>query len=280
MITVNQLSYTFDGATAPAVNQVSFAVAQGEIFGFLGPSGAGKSTTQRILIKLLTGYSGQVTINGRNLQDWGRDFYQDIGVCFESPNHYGKLTCAENLRYFARLYTGSKRPAAELLALVGLEGEADTPASALSKGMKIRLNLARALLNRPHLLFLDEPTAGLDPTNVRRVKDLVRSEANSGTTVFLTTHDMKLAHDLCDRVAFIVKGHLSEIDSPRSLCRKHGRREVRVELESGKQLSFPLDGIAEQPAFTDALRNQVRSIHTQEATLEDVFVLVTGSSLT
>lgn len=279
MISVDRLNYTYPGATTPAVDGLTFEVARGEIFGFLGPSGAGKSTTQRILIKLLADYTGSVDIDGRDLRAWNRDFYQTIGVCFESPNHYGKLTCAENLRYFGRLYAGPLADPDALLAQVGLADESDTPAAALSKGMKIRLNLARALLHRPQLLFLDEPTAGLDPVNVRRIKDLIRAQADAGITVFLTTHDMSVANDLCDRVAFIVDGHIGEVDSPRTLRLAHGRREVRLDLDDGESVAFPLDGIADDPAFLAALRGGVQAIHTQEATLEDVFVSVTGRVL-
>lgn len=280
MITVERLGYTYAGSTTPAITDLSFSVAPGEVFGFLGPSGSGKSTTQRVLTKLLADYTGSASVRGRELRDWNRDFYENIGVCFEYPNHYGKLSCAENLRYFGRLYSQPTREPGELLEQVGLAEEADTPASALSKGMKIRLNLARALLHRPDLLFLDEPTAGLDPVNVRRIKEVIRGEAETGATIFLTTHDMAVANDLCDRVAFLVDGCIGEVGSPRALRLAHGRRDVRVDLVDGRSLSFPLDGLADDPAFLAALRGGVQTIHTQEATLEDVFVQLTGRTLT
>lgn len=279
MITVDGLTYTYSGSPSPAVTGLDFAIERGEVFGFLGPSGAGKSTTQRVLIKLLADYRGTVTVCERELRDWSRAFYEFVGVCFETPNHYGKLTCVENLRYFGRLYAGPTADPEELLEQVGLAGDAATPAAALSKGMRIRLNLARALVNRPDLLFLDEPTAGLDPVNVRRITDLIRARADAGTTIFLTTHDMVVAEQVCDRVAFIVDGAISAIDAPRALRLAYGRREVHLDLDDGRALRFPLDGLAENAEFRIALRDGVQTIHSQEATLEDVFVRLTGRAL-
>lgn len=200
MISVYDLSYTYVGTTEPAVEDLRFEVKPGEIFGLLGPSGAGKSTTQKILIGLLRDYRRRVSVLGNDLGNWGSDLYERIGVSFEVPNHYLKLTGRENLTYFGSLYQGPTRDPLELLALVGLDEDADILVSQYSKGMKNRLNVARSLLHDPDLLFLDEPTTGLDPVNARRVKDLIRSQKKEGTTVFLTTHDMAVADELCDRV--------------------------------------------------------------------------------
>lgn len=224
MITVQNLQFTYTGTTVPAVRDLSFAVQPGEIFGFLGPSGAGKSTTQKILIRLLRDFSGAIQILGRDLRKWGDDFYEQVGVSFEMPNHYGKLTAIENLRYFGRLYSGKTLAPESLLEMVGLQDDGNLLASQYSKGMKIRLNLARALIHSPKLLFLDEPTAGLDPVNARRIKDLIKSQKDAGRTIFLTTHDMTIADELCDRVAFIVDGQIQLIDSPRALKLRHGKK--------------------------------------------------------
>ena len=161
MIEVKDLQFTYPGAAAPAVRGMSFTVKEGEIFGFLGPSGAGKSTTQKILTGLLQGYSGSVQVLGRELSAWssaGHSYYEQIGVGFELPNHYLKLTALENLNYFRSLYSGPTDDPRELLAMVGLTDDADTPVGQFSKGMKMRLNFVRALLHRPRLLFLDEPS--------------------------------------------------------------------------------------------------------------------------
>jgi fluoroquinolone transport system ATP-binding protein len=165
---------------------------------------------------------------------------------------------------------------------VGLVADGDTLVSQYSKGMKNRLSVARSLLHNPELLFLDEPTAGLDPVNARRIRDLIRAQRDAGRTIFLTTHDMNVADQLCDRVAFIVDGKIALIDSPRALKLKHGRKVVQVEYNAGgknKSEEFALDGLAENKAFLAALRNDVQTIHTGEATLEDIFIEVTGRSL-
>lgn len=283
MIEVRDLVFTYHGAAQSAVRGVSFDVADGEIFGFLGPSGAGKSTTQKVLIRLLKTYAGEVRIFGRDLRTWGDDYFERVGVSFELPRHYQKLTALENLRLFASLYRGKTEEPMALLARVGLEGDAHTRVSQFSKGMQMRLNLARALLHRPALLFLDEPTSGLDPVNARKVKALALDLKRRGVTIFLTTHDMQVADDLCDRVAFMVDGRIIHSDAPRALKLRHGEQQVQVEARCNGALEryrFPLAGLGQNEAFLTMLRNHpVETLHTQEATLEDIFVQVTGRSL-
>ena len=283
MIDVRDLHFTYAKSTAAAVRGVEFTVDRGEIFGFLGPSGAGKSTTQKILVGLLEGYRGRVRVREKEVLDWTADDYERIGVSFETPNHFQKLTGVENLRYFAALYRGATRAPATLLAAVGLESDGNRLVGHYSKGMKCRLGIARSLLNRPDLMFLDEPTGGLDPASGQRVKDLIRAEREAGSTVFLTTHDMAAAEELCDRVAFIVDGRIACIDSPRALKLQHGERTVRVEHRSpdgATHTDYPLDGLADNEAFHRVLRErEVQTIHTREATLADVFIRVTGRAL-
>ena len=284
MIDVGQLTFTYPGGDRPAAKDLNFQIEEGEIFGFLGPNGAGKTTTQNILIGLLRGYSGRVSVMGRPLETWGDDYYQLIGVSFESPNHYLKLTAWENLNYFQSLYRGPSDDPADLLALVGLSDHADKRVAEFSKGMKNRLNFARSLLHRPKLWFLDEPTAGLDPANAKNNREIIEARREAGTTVFLTTHDMAVADQLCDRVGFIVDGAVEVIDSPKSLKRQYGKRSVAVEFESDgaapQTREFPLDGLAENRAFLETLRaNRVSTIHSQETTLEGVFLEVTGRIL-
>ncbi len=283
MIEVEDLEFTYRGAAKPAVRGVSFDVADQEIFGFLGPSGAGKSTTQKILIGLLTGYRGRVQVLGRETAAWGADYYENIGVQFELPNHHQRLTALENLEYFGGLYRGPIVPPREVLGWVGLEDAADQRVAEFSKGMKIRLNLARSLLHKPKLLFLDEPTGGLDPINAKHVKALVRRLRDEGTTVFLTTHDMAVAEQICDRVAFITAGNIAVIDAPEALKRRHGQRIVRVTYEGdhGDETTadFPLDGLGEDEAFRAVLTRPIRAIHSQETSLDEVFIEVTGERL-
>ena len=212
VIDVRDLTYTYPKAAAPAVAALGFEIPRGEIFGFLGPNGAGKSTTQKLLIGLLRDYQGQVSVFGRDLRQWDNDYYERLGVSFEFPNHHLKLTALENLAYFRALYAGDTEDPRHLLDQVGLGADADKRVSQFSKGMRGRLNVARALLPKPDLLFLDEPTAGLDPVSSRQIRDLIRDRQQAGTTVFLTTHDMVVADELCDRVAFIVDGGITLIE--------------------------------------------------------------------
>jgi fluoroquinolone transport system ATP-binding protein len=283
MIDVENMSFTYAKASAPALAGVSFAIERGEIFGFLGPSGAGKSTTQKILIGLLKGYQGRVSAFGKELAAWGQGYYERVGVAFELPNHFRKLTALENLAYFGSLYARAARPPLELLELVGLGTDANTPVAQFSKGMQGRLNLARALLHGPELLFLDEPTSGQDPVNARAIKEIIRAQQRAGTTIFLTTHDMTVAEELCDRVAFIMDGRLKLIDTPRALKLQYGRASVRVEYQADRRTQyeeFALAGLADNAGFQRLLRaGGVQTIHSREATLEDIFIRVTGRGL-
>lgn len=285
MLSVNNLTYTYPEGTQQVLHGLNFSIEEGEIVGFLGPSGAGKSTTQKILIGLLREYGGNARVMGKELSDWGPDYYEQIGVSFELPNHYLKLTAHENLNYFRSLYNNKTRDPLEVLEMVNLANDADKPVSDFSKGMKIRLNLARGLLNYPTVLFLDEPTSGLDPVNAKRVKELVLSERARGTTVFLTTHNMAVADDLCDRVAFITNGHLTLIDAPSALKKQYGKRTVTVAYTNGRdtfqQAEFPLDSLGQNTSFLETLRNNhIETIHTQETTLENIFIQLTGEALT
>jgi fluoroquinolone transport system ATP-binding protein len=283
MIEVEGLTFTYAGAGRPAVEGLSFQVENGEVFGFLGPSGAGKSTTQKILIGLLRGYQGRVSVFGRDLAGWDSSYYERVGVSAEFPNSFLKLTATENLAYFRALYQGKTLEPQDLLDMVGLSEDGKTPVSQFSKGMAIRLNVARAFLNDPELLFMDEPTSGLDPMNARRIKELIKAQGQAGKTVFLTTHNMAVAEELCDRVAFIVEGKIALIDSPRELKLRYGEAVVEVEHRVNgltERERFPLEGLGENAGFLRLLRDmEVQTIHSQEATLEDVFIRVTGRSL-
>jgi fluoroquinolone transport system ATP-binding protein len=284
VIRVEGLTFSYPKATEPAVREMNFAVGRGEIFGFLGPSGAGKSTTQKVLIGLLRGHGGRASVWGRDPLTWGPDYYQRIGVSFELPNHYQKLTGLENLSFFASLYDVDTLDPMELLDAVGLAGDAGTRVGKYSKGMQMRLTFARALLNDPELLFLDEPTSGLDPVNARKVKNMVLDLKARGRTIFLTTHDMSTADELCDRVAFVVDGGIVALDTPAELKIARSQRLVRVEYRGDngalERAEFALDGLAEDPAFHAVLRgHHIETIHSREATLDDVFVEITGRRL-
>lgn len=283
MIQVKDLSYTYPGSEFPVLKNISFDIQKGEIFGFLGPSGAGKSTTQKVLNGLLKGYQGSAIVNGTDLEKMDRSFYEKIGVAFEFPNLYTKLSALENLKLFASFFNSATRDPLELLALVNLSADRDTRVSAFSKGMKMRLNFIRALLNHPEILFLDEPTAGLDPGNARIMKDIILDLKKQGVTIFLTTHHMDDAGELCNRLAFMVNGSLPVIDSTAALKLKYGKKSVKVDfLKNGEPLTqeFSLNDLSVNQQFMETIRTgEILTIHTQEASLEDIFIEVTGQQL-
>lgn len=259
------------------------ASSPGEIFGLLGPSGAGKTTTQRVLTRQQQHFIGEVRVLGKPLREWGREYFEEIGVGFELPNHYLKFTAIENLRFFASLYTKKSQDPIQLLRLVGLEEAANKKVDQFSKGMRMRLNFVRAFQHDPKLLFLDEPTAGLDPVNARTVKSIIKGLRAEGKTIVLTTHNMNDVDELCDRVSFMVDGKFAALDTPETLKAKYGRRVVSVDYVNGgdsQSEEFNLDGLGANARFLDVIRtHEVRRIHSQEATLDQVFNDITGVRL-
>ena len=282
MIDVHNLIYTYPGAKEPTLRDLNFTVREGSIFGFLGPSGAGKSTAQKVLYKILKKYEGHILIRGKELSKWDQSYFEDVGVGFELPNHYLKLTGEENLRLFGSFYDRRRLlPIVELLEMVGLEEDIKKPVEAYSKGMKMRLNFIRAIQHDPRILFFDEPTAGLDPVNAKNIRTQIQKLKNQGKTIFLTTHSMHTAEALCDEVAFIVDGAIRLIDNPQNLKRKYGKAAVLVQSESGDEMEFPLKDIGSNTEFIQYIKiNSISSIRTLEATLDEVFIEVTGKSLT
>ncbi|MDU5144179.1 MAG: ABC transporter ATP-binding protein [Paenibacillus dendritiformis] len=284
MIDVKGLRYRYPGRSDYTLKGIDFEIAPGEIFGFLGPSGAGKSTTQKVLIGTLPRYEGTVRVLGRPLGRQGRDYYNRIGVAFEFPNFYSRFTALENLRLFASLYDVETEDPMRMLARVRLDSYAGMKVGQYSKGMKMRLNLCRALLHRPRLLFLDEPTSGLDPVNAALVKELILEQKAAGKTIIITTHNMAAAEELCDRVAFIVDGEIRLIDSPRALKVRAGKRTVQVEYRedgSGNRTEFGMAGLDRNEEFLRLLRiGAIETMHTQEASLDQLFIDVTGRALT
>lgn len=281
MITVQSLSFRYPHAPADTLKQLDFSFGKGEIFGFLGPSGAGKSTTQKILYKLLDGYTGEVLVDGKPLRSLGSAYRAGIGVGFELPNHYAKLTARENLQLFAQLYRGRKlHDIDQLLTRVGLGADADTRVEQFSKGMKMRLNFVRAIQHDPDILFFDEPTSGMDPGNAQLIKELILEQKALGKAIFITTHNMATADQLCDRVAFLSAGAIVAQDSPQAFKLRYGQDRVRVETLDGVQSEFPLADIGRNPAFLQVLQGgPLKTIHTQEASLEEVFLHLTGNTL-
>lgn len=282
MIEVEDLAFAYPKADRPTLNGVSFRVQKGEVYGLLGPSGAGKSTTQRILLGLVRGYAGKVLLFGAPVAGAGRDLYERIGVSFELPAVYLRLTALENLRLFASLYDRPVRDPMEALADVDLADAARQRVDQFSKGMKMRLNLARALLHDPDLLFLDEPTTGQDPARSRGTRDLIRSLKARGKTIFLTTHNMAEAEEVCDRVGFLFEGRIAVTGTPAELKQRFGERRVEAvtsDPAAGRHV-FPMDGLGSNETFLVLLRTgTVTSIHTMEASLDDIFITTTRRAL-
>lgn len=284
MIEVKGLSYRYPGNHDNTISDLTFNIGRGEIFGFLGPSGAGKSTTQAILTRQIeSGFSGELSILGKPLSQWDRDLFRHIGVSFELPNHYEKLTALENLQFFSAFYTDCDPDFNALLEQVNLLEARDMRVSQFSKGMKMRLNFARAMMHDPDILFLDEPTSGLDPSNARMIKQHIRRFKAQGKTVFLTTHNMHDADELCDQVAFLVDGCIKLIDMPKELKLQYGQRELEVAYRENGVIctrSFAMQGLGQNQGFAEFLGDhEVETMHSQEASLEQIFVLCTGKSL-
>ncbi len=281
MIKVNNLSFTYPGASSPVLQNLNFEISEGEIFGFLGPSGAGKSTTQKILYKILHNFSGEIHIKDKPLGQWGKEYFEQIGVGFELPNHYLKLTGKENLALFASFYNKNRLlKMTDLFEMVGLQDSMHKKVETYSKGMKMRLNFIRAIMNDPDILFFDEPTAGLDPVNGHKLKEYIVNLKNKGKTIFITTHDMTTADEICDRVAFIVDGELRVTEAPSTLKLKHGENKVKVEAKGKQPAKFPLEHLGQNTGFLEFINtNELLRINTMEATLEEVFIQVTGKAL-
>jgi fluoroquinolone transport system ATP-binding protein len=283
MIRVENLRHSYGQDEHYQVDNISFEVAEGEIFGFLGPNGAGKSTTQKILTGLLPLQQGRAEIAGVDVRQTSRRIFNEIGVAFEQPNLYKKLTGRENLQFYAGLFDVPTVEPMALLSRFELEEAANKRVGEYSKGMQQRLMLARSLLNNPRIWFLDEPTSGLDPQSARAVRALILEKKADGVTIFLTTHDMHVAETLADRVGFINQGRIVALDTPRALKLAHGDRNLRVEYRRNgtvEAVQLRQTEPADRRQLLALLEGgEVETVHSQEATLENIFIALTGRSL-
>jgi len=219
MIQMQNIVKRFDNKTV--LNDVCLNVEPGEIFGLLGPSGSGKTTIINILTNQLKPEGGEYKIGAQPMQ---------TGLMLEEDGLYKRLTTSENLNLFAGIYGVPKSKVQEALENVGLGKDPKTPVSKLSKGMRQRLVIARAILHNPKILFLDEPTSSLDPGTARGIHKLIQSLRDGGTTIFLTTHNMEEAVDLCDHVALLHKGKIVEYGSPKEICEKHNSYKTMPDM--------------------------------------------------
>jgi ABC-2 type transport system ATP-binding protein len=267
-----------------AVDHISFEVNAGEILGFLGPNGAGKTTTTKMLTGQLKPQEGKATLLGYDIMKENQKVRAHIGVCFEQTNLYEQMTALDNLLLFADLFGVKSFNGGALLKRVGLAGREKDKVSGYSKGMKQRLMVARSLVNTPRILFLDEPTAGLDPVSSEAIDNIILEERDRGATIFLTTHDMWEADKLCHRVAFIDKGKIVALDTPHKLKQQYGKRSLVAEVAVDSRLEkkeILLDAPDTASNVGDLFaKEKVVTIHSAEATLEDIFIKVTGRRLT
>ena len=272
MIVVKNVTKKFGQKVA--LEEISFEVKKGEIFGFLGPSGSGKTTMIKILTGQLNSDKGQTELLGKVSEKLTPADLEQIGLVSDTSGFYEKLSLYKNLQAYAKLYGKPNARVDEVLKQVDLYDSKNLAAEKLSTGMKQRMFLARALINKPQVLFLDEPTSGLDPTTSKKIHELLLDLKESGTTIFLTTHDMNEATLLCDRLSLLNRGHLIEYGTPSSIIQKYNH-EKKVQLtfsdETQTEITF------EELGQTDLA--QVVTIHSCEPTLEEIFIQLTGEKL-
>lgn len=263
-----------------AVGGISFEVAGGEIFSLLGHNGAGKTTTIRMLSCRIKPSAGTAEVAGFNCTTQSDRVKPRINLVSQDQNLYERMSGRDNIAFFASLYGAPSSRVAELLRIVGLTEVASRKVKTYSGGMKQRLLIARALVNQPEVLFLDEPTAGLDPYSAKEVRTLIKDLSHAGTTVFLTTHYMEEADQLSDRVAFLAHGKIVALDTPQELKLRYGQRTARVLLKDRSETTISLGSIDDAARMATWMRDgKVLTVHSQEGTLEDVFIALAGRAL-
>lgn len=277
-IEVDGLSRTFNSLRA--VDKISFTVEAGEVFGFLGHNGAGKTTTIRMLSGQLRPTDGVARVAGCDVTTEQDRLKPLVGVVSENQNLYERMSGRENLAFAARLYGAQPGRIDEVLRQVGMLERAGDNVKHYSNGMKQRLLIARALLHRPQIIFLDEPTRGLDPVVAREIRRLVVQLSTQGVTIFLTTHYMEEADELCRRVAFLSEGHIVALDTPDNLKLAHGQNSLEATLDDGQTLTIALDDdVAGKQLEELVTARRLRTLHSTEATLEEVFIQIAGRRL-
>ena len=282
LITLDQLTVRFGRFVA--VDGLSLSVRKGELFGFLGPNGAGKTTTIRVLIGGRAPSSGRVEVAGFRMPQQFDRVKPLFGYVPDTENHIEEFTGRENLELFARLYDVPLSEVGRVLAKLELSEAADLPVRAYSKGMRRKLLIAREILHRPQILYLDEPTANLDAHSTDLVRHMLRELAADGTTVFLTTHDMEEVEEICDRVAILCRGRLVECDTPTNFVMQHAERKVAVQFAANNATQrelLDMDRETERARLAHIVQHESGDrLHSQEFRFEDVFLKLTGQAYT
>jgi len=263
-----------------ALKGIQFEIKSGEIFGLLGPSGSGKTTTIKLLTGELDPTSGSLEVLGYSPEIFGRtEYLEKLGILSDKSALYERLTVADNLELYRKLYNTDKEKVDEVLEAVGLLDQKNKRVSKLSKGMKQRILLCKAVLHAPPLLLLDEPTSALDPNTRERIHEMLLKLRESGTTILLTTHDMDEATLLCDNVAFLHEGVIKETGSPEDLRNKYKRNVVHIKYASGliKTIENSRENFTQlQEVLID---QDLIDLHTDFPSLGEVFKSVTGKEL-
>lgn len=262
---------------AVALDAISFSIEKGQIFGFLGPSGSGKTTTINILTGQLMADNGQSSILGQDSRKLTSQELEKIGLVGDTSGFYEKISLYNNLLFYSKYYGIDKTTVDNLLKRVGLYDSRKTVAEKLSTGMKQRMLLARALINKPRVLFLDEPTSGLDPATSQTIHSLILELKAAGTAIFLTTHDMNEATLLCDKLALLNEGRLVEQGSPKDLIQKYNQnKRVKLNYQDGSERILDFTELGQAMASDS---EKIIAIHSCEPTLEDIFIQLTGGKL-
>lgn len=267
-IEVKQLSKSFNGS--PALDNISFSLDKGQIFGFLGPSGAGKTTTINILTGQLRADSGVATIFGKDVSSLTKHDFKRMGIMSDVVGFYEKMTVEDNLLFFAKFHKVSKETVYDYLKKLDLYDSRHKKAESLSVGMKQRLLLIRAILHNPEVVFLDEPTSGMDPGLAEKVHHLLFDLKSRGTTIFLTTHNMSEASKVCDYITILHKGRIVENGNPSDIIARHSKQDaIELTYASGKKI------IVAKSNVKDYLDHDIVSMHTYETSLETIFIKLT-----
>ncbi len=278
MIQCKDLRKRFD--SNEVLKGISFAIPKGSIFGLLGPSGAGKTT----LIKIITGQlaydEGYVRIMDKKPENLNGKDKKNFGIMMDNFGVYERFSCRDNLSVFADIYNVPKSSINEILEEVGLSNVSKTQASDLSKGMRVRLQLARTFMHSPEILFLDEPTSGLDPQTMRGIHKIILEKKKNGATIFLTTHNMDEAYKLCDNVALLNEGKIVETGKPEDICRRYDHhKKIKMHLQTGEDVVMSRSEKSVDEISELLKSGKVETIHSTEPTLETVFLELTGRKL-
>lgn len=274
VLELKNINVKYDDKTI--LKDISFDVDENSIFGYLGPSGAGKTTTIKLLTKQLLKESGSIQLFEKDLEEYPASIYDSLGILTDSNNIYEALSVEENINLFCDLRGTDRKEGISVLKELGLYEDRKKPAKSLSRGMRNRLLLGTAIIHRPKLLFLDEPTGSLDPKTTLEIHNILRRLQKEGTTIFLTTHSMEEAEKLCDYIAFIDHGQIVEQGKTEELKLKHGKEAIKAVFKNKGVKEYTKDEAGLQQIITDMKEDELIKLHSDESNIESIFLDITG----